>query len=124
MQWLLALAIAALLVISGPQILRVILVDWMQLYKDITLEQACLVFLVFLQTVTLVQLLLWRREIEWQRSSQEPPVRQARKRRPEQPLARAAGRGPTRPSTSRRGVGADSGYQGTRRAGSRSQRKR
>ena len=122
MQWVLAILIAAFLVIAGVQILHVILVDWMQLYKDITLEEACLIFLVVLQTATLVQLILWRREIEWDRNAQQPPAPRPAERppKPKQPVKPTASRrkaagsaaSPSEPRQSRRASG-DQRYYGS-----------
>ena len=133
MQWVLALLIAAFLVIVGVQILHVVLVDWMQLYKDLTLEQACLIFLVILQTATLVQLILWRRELEWERTAEQPPrmprpsettprpkapVRQAR------PERKAAGPGPSQRQQSGRASSGQRYYRTDARSTDPRRRKR
>ncbi|MBC7288341.1 MAG: hypothetical protein H5T86_09915 [Armatimonadetes bacterium] len=92
MQWLLTAILAAVLLIPGVEILRFVLVDWTGLYDKLTLADACLVYIVILQTAILVQLVLWHRELQWERMAERPPHTYPRRSAaPER--AAAAGRG-------------------------------
>lgn len=109
MQWMLSIAAGVFVAIFGVEAVRFLFENWMGLYSDLSLTDACLLLLVILQTTMLVRMVLW------QRQSEEEGV-PSRRRVRLSPRPASAGQ---RPPSGRRGSDQDDTNAGRRRSSSR-----
>jgi hypothetical protein len=109
MYWMLSVAAGLFVAIFGVDAVRFVFENWLGLYSDLSVTDACLLLLVIVQTTMLVRMMLW------QYQSAEEGARLGRRARVS-PRPAAAGQ---RPPSPRRGSARDDTDAGQRRPSSR-----
>lgn len=80
MSWLLSIVAGLVTAVLGVEVVRFVFENWLQLYPNLSLTDACLILLIILQTATLVHLILWQRQAAADREAEQRTVRSPRTR--------------------------------------------
>jgi len=108
MSWLISIGLGLVIAVLGVEVVRFTFENWLKLYPELSLTDACLILLIVLQTATLVHLIRWQRQTGEEvagvpRAARPRPASTGT--RPPSPRRRASGEGPPRGEGAPRGEG-------------------